>query len=85
MTLLKNITILKLRVSYFFTEGSELEMATTITNTKMVFNDEKSMKDFMDRVYSNKSVKNEELKRTSKNIKRIKTLNINGKSIEVSR
>lgn len=59
-------------------------MATIVKNTEMVFENKKTMNDFMDRVYSNNKQKSEEVKRTSRNLKQIKNLNINGKHIEVT-
>ncbi|MGY3767096.1 hypothetical protein ACWOAH_11265 [Vagococcus vulneris] len=61
-------------------------MATTIKNTEMIFDNDKSFDSFMDRLFSNdRSNKNKALKETSKNIKEITKLRINGEIVEVSK
>lgn len=61
-------------------------MATTIKNTEMVFDNENSFDSFMARLYSNDRIeKSKEIKKTSKNLKEITKLRINGEIIEVSK
>lgn len=56
----------------------------TITNTKAVFDSKNKKQEFLDRVYGRKSVeKNKYLEETSKRVKKIKSLNINGEIIKV--